>query len=323
MHDHMTRASTNAVIYFYRVYGLFIASDICLDAIEPLNIADVYGGDVDDSGIDVVIRLRDFPEQPVPNMQQLSASCWVAADHLVYQFAESACFYIHNGRFIDVKPNSGGCFATLKLALQGYMLNVVLTQRNKLVLHGTTMEKDGRALVICGASGSGKSSLSAALLRSGYSLVADDLCHINSHLRVELGFDDLKIWQQTATALAINLPQLKPIRPNVPKYSWKLSRQCHAAPAIAAIVILKHSEQSTLNLYELTGMDKLMPLVGEIYQPWVGKAMQLRQQQIGQLAGYAANLRVYVLERPVGALDITQLQDHADLINRTFELNAD
>ena len=43
-------------------------------------------------------------------------------------------------------------------------------------IHATAVAVDGRALLICGASGAGKSGLAAEMLALGAGLVADDLC---------------------------------------------------------------------------------------------------------------------------------------------------
>ncbi|MBV0913191.1 HPr kinase/phosphorylase [Anianabacter salinae] len=45
---------------------------------------------------------------------------------------------------------------------------------NSLILHATTVALDGRALILAGASGSGKSSLALELISRGCALVADD-----------------------------------------------------------------------------------------------------------------------------------------------------
>jgi serine kinase of HPr protein (carbohydrate metabolism regulator) len=45
-------------------------------------------------------------------------------------------------------------------------------------VHASTVAKDGRAVLISGASGSGKSDLALRLLDRGFSLVSDDQTHV-------------------------------------------------------------------------------------------------------------------------------------------------
>ena len=52
------------------------------------------------------------------------------------------------------------------------------TAHHYLVLHGAVVERDGRALVLLGRTGSGKSTLCAALTISGWRLLSDELTMI-------------------------------------------------------------------------------------------------------------------------------------------------
>ncbi len=53
-------------------------------------------------------------------------------------------------------------------------LQMALGQRRYLLLHASTVERDGRALVMTGMSGSGKSTLSALLMARGWRFMGDE-----------------------------------------------------------------------------------------------------------------------------------------------------
>jgi len=53
--------------------------------------------------------------------------------------------------------------------------SVLLTARGREALHASVVARDGRAVAVAGASGSGKSTAALALLDSGWSLVSDDI----------------------------------------------------------------------------------------------------------------------------------------------------
>jgi HprK-related kinase A len=53
-------------------------------------------------------------------------------------------------------------------------LQMALGQRRFLLLHASTVERDGKALIMTGVSGSGKSTLSALLMARGWRLMGDE-----------------------------------------------------------------------------------------------------------------------------------------------------
>jgi HprK-related kinase A len=62
----------------------------------------------------------------------------------------------------------------LLAAEMGMNLQMALGQKNWLLLHAATVEKDGRALIMTGESGAGKSTLAALLGERGWRLMGDE-----------------------------------------------------------------------------------------------------------------------------------------------------
>ena len=62
----------------------------------------------------------------------------------------------------------------LLAAEMGMNLQMALGQRNWLLLHAASVEKDGRALILTGESGAGKSTLAALLGERGWRLLGDE-----------------------------------------------------------------------------------------------------------------------------------------------------
>lgn len=63
--------------------------------------------------------------------------------------------------------------------LVAYALPLVLGDAGVLVLHGAAAALDGRALVVCGPSGRGKSSIVVGLVDAGWRAVTEDLCALD------------------------------------------------------------------------------------------------------------------------------------------------
>ncbi len=62
----------------------------------------------------------------------------------------------------------------LLAAEMGMNLQMALGQKDHLLLHAATVEKDGRALILTGESGAGKSTLAAMLGERGWRLMGDE-----------------------------------------------------------------------------------------------------------------------------------------------------
>lgn len=62
----------------------------------------------------------------------------------------------------------------LLAAEMGMNLQMALGQKNWLLLHAATVEKDGRAVILTGESGAGKSTLAALLGERGWRLMGDE-----------------------------------------------------------------------------------------------------------------------------------------------------
>ena len=62
----------------------------------------------------------------------------------------------------------------LLAAEMGMNLQMALGQKQYLLLHASSVEKDGRALIMTGESGAGKSTLAALLSERGWRLLGDE-----------------------------------------------------------------------------------------------------------------------------------------------------
>ena len=56
------------------------------------------------------------------------------------------------------------------------MAYLMIEQRYAVAVHAACVSRDGRGLLLCGASGKGKSTLAYACARAGWTYVADDCC---------------------------------------------------------------------------------------------------------------------------------------------------
>jgi hypothetical protein len=88
--------------------------------------------------------------------------------------------------------------------LQGHGLAALLHLRDVPLLHACVVATGGRAIVVCGDGGAGKSTTASAFLQGGYALMSDDLAPLEIHsagVSVHAGYPRLRVFAKTATAL--------------------------------------------------------------------------------------------------------------------------
>lgn len=132
--------------------------------------------------------------------------------------------------------------------------SVLLTARGQEALHASVVARDGQALAVVGASGSGKSTAALALLDRGWELVADDLLTIDGTGRALTGPPFIRLTRDRAVGRAGTWDPAGKLR-----YVPRLSAQ--PVPLSAVIV---HGDRYT-DCQELSGLAALDALLSNIY----------------------------------------------------------
>jgi hypothetical protein len=111
-------------------------------------------------------------------------------------------------REITLEPMTEDARA-LRFAILGPVLAAVLQLRGHPLLHGSGVVRDGRALIIIGPKGAGKSSLAAAFGAIGLSAVNDDVLPLSlapQGVMLTGGFPALKLYPSVREAVVPHWP---------------------------------------------------------------------------------------------------------------------
>jgi len=154
-------------MYEYRNCGLTVTSELELSG---AILAPSSGGSVD-----VRIRRSPVPVQ-LAEVTEFGPDWETGSDHFLLRVPELARFLMTGGRDISVDINADAVKRDVVGFVLGTTFGILMHQRVALVLHGSAVARNDRAIALCGPSGAGKSTLAAALCRQGYSFVTDDLC---------------------------------------------------------------------------------------------------------------------------------------------------
>jgi hypothetical protein len=113
-------------------------------------------------------------------------------------------FLVYEGKKVIVVPAPNATIELIRIYLVGTVMAMVLHQRGCLILHGSGVVIDGKAVAFVGRSGWGKSSIAAALAQMGYPLVSDDIFALDLSSNqpvVYPGFSQYKVSEETAQVL--------------------------------------------------------------------------------------------------------------------------
>lgn len=206
--------------YYYRLYGLLVASDIHL----PLPLLEHVDRPVVDLHME---RSSALPPQPAgESVAETRCYCTAHAGRVIRRLYRGGdgTVLVHAGlgtfavtadaSWVTIYPESDADYAAVGLALTGEVAVLVLQQRLQPCLHTSAVQVSGKTLCFLGSNGDGKSTMAAAFLRHGGSLLTDDILPLRNGIDGILGVPGvpyMKLWQESAEqalAFAGDLPSL-------------------------------------------------------------------------------------------------------------------
>ena len=283
------------MVHFYRISGLSVASDMALPgavAVAP------------DSNAEIRVRFGDVPEAlPEPSA---SGPTWqMHGNRFLLRIPNLVRVLVSGGQDIIVALEEGATAPDAAGYVLGTGFGVLLHQRGALVLHGSAVARDGQAIILCGDSRAGKSTLAAALCREGCEFVADDLCVLTpdgaGRFRVLPDGRQLKLWGQAIAHLGLSDTMGAPVLDGFDKFFVEPAANAGAPPLLSAIYVLRHGSGSRDEaIAGVTAVDAVSLLDRQTYRAELRDEIGTRAQTLTQLAAAASSVGVYLCTRSLG-----------------------
>lgn len=288
--------------YTYSCYGLNITSELALTELETKPTLD--------GAPDVTIRLSDVPASGLPDSTQIAPFIWLRDGAFLFEVPSVARFLISGGSDIAIDPAPGIDEASVRVFLLGSAFGALLLQRGLFVLHGNAIEIDGQCLICVGPSGIGKSTLTAAFIKRGYRVLADDVVPIDNDGVALPGFPRIKLWKDTAKKLEIETAGLSRIRPALEKFNMPLADHFCATPRpVTRICVLSEHHDDTVNITPITRLQKFEVLKANTYRPRFMSGMNLQREHLSQSSALAGKVSMARVQRPKLGFKIDALVD--------------
>ena len=271
----------------YSVFGLRLDSALPLPGLRPAPPAERSGG------AEVVVRRGAVEAPGPPGAYGISGWPGDDADTVVWR-RDTRLRITATEIVVDTADDD---FA--RQCVLGPGLGVLLHRRGHLVLHGSAIDVGGRAVVLVGHKGAGKSTTAAALVARGHRLLTDDLVALGTGGAVLPGPTQMKLWGASSSALGI---ETEPFIDGLDKGVWHGATAAEHATPLALVCALDWGER--LALTPLAGASAFGDVFAHVYAPRFLGA-RAGASLVGRVAGLVGAVRAGRLVRPrdLGAVD--------------------
>jgi hypothetical protein len=309
-------------LYYYRVFGLTVASEYELPELEKIAHSEQT---------DVRIVLGETPPELAgatlcrPHLQ-------IAPQSLLLKVRVAGDFWVRDGQEIVVNPLPDVPAENVRLFLLGSAFGAILYQRGILPIHGSALVYGGQTLILTGVTGAGKSTLAAALVRKGCKLLTDDVAAVTFDSVgmpwVQPAYPQQKLWRDSAAAMELATGRLIRVMADMEKYAVPASGSYQAAPAVLTAIfqLIKPAgeEPGILGLEPVRGVDKLPLILHNVYRPRFVKGLGIQGEHLQRcfrLAEKVKTARVY-RTRELGQLEELAERVFQQLTDDSFEGNG-
>lgn len=277
-------------MFSYRHSGLMVASDIALPEWEAFAAEP-------DGKPDVRIALSDLA----------CPAGWTAAtggnaDCAHFAVEGVGGWQIEQGRRITLFPGLAADPRELRLFTLGSAWGLLGYQRGDAMWHGSAVSVGERTVLFCGDAGEGKSTMAAAMLAAGATLVADDLSRVEPGEGAPVihpSSSRLKLWGEAVDHFGWRERVLHRDFLREDKFHCSVPRHHAGEEAMPLSLVVALETGDTLSLERLTGAAAVAAVLrGTIYRPESIEAMGLWAQQATLAACIVAGCEVVRLIRP-------------------------
>ena len=252
---------------------------------------------------DVTLMKVDEPRRV--QKPEYADSYWqINQNEFAMQVDEVGNFYACGGNRVEYAPADGASRASLEVYLNGSVYGAILHQRRILPMHGSSFIEKGMGIMLCGESGAGKSSLTAAFCLDGAEFLTDDVTPIvfkNQLPEIMPLSDRIKLWQDCLKQLERKEESLVPIWEGETKYYFPMEKNMRHSVPLEQVFIIETGDFEQVEHSPVTGVEAFSAIRNEVYRWEYLPAMpESEKRYLEQLIIMSSRLRITRIKRPKG-----------------------
>ena len=252
--------SIKARQYRARSFGLLWQSDI--------EIGHFSGDVVCDESADIIVceTAHLIERDPIHRINR----GLVYADGFRFEWNDGVTFDVFNGNRIEYLPGANWT-GVLPWPFYSTITALLLAWRGSLPFHGCAVSIKGQGVLICGESGAGKSSLTAALIAEGAQFISDDLSVVEpdkdgTGWNLVMGRPGIRLFPSVGRWFFGNAITPLPNDPRDKVIALPASNPDESPVPLSQIIFLGGPEKP------LSAIDRFMRLRKNLFRPnWLGK----------------------------------------------------
>lgn len=237
--------------YYYSVYNLLIESELLLpnlqtidktpDAINPVTIS--YGT-VGKEGL-------HLPAHQGFAYQATRTEFWL-------NIPSVARFLVSNGTSITIELTDGVDEESIHAFLLNTCMEVLLRQRQLIVMPGFAFKMGDYGISFLGGSGLGQSMLQGLFYKRGHSFLAGNFITLNDQGDILPGVAQVEFWPLVVSSLKLETFAIKTLRPTIKKWVFPLKQHYYSSPLpLKCIYTLKMHQQPDVVFSKIDEAHKL------------------------------------------------------------------
>ena len=293
--------------YSYNAFGLKIISELELPELQPTDESGVY---------DIKISLGKVPVALAH--PKITGIRFERNEHEFLLNVLNVAGYYASANEIVIRQYNDSDLDSVRIFLYTSVFPAILILNKYLPIQASALERGGKAFLIAGEDGAGKSSIAGALNKRGYNIISDDISVIVSTADCYKALPGIVfpiLWENTIKHLGKEINEFKKVRPVINRYWFNdISTEFNNEHNLTKIFFLKENNCDNVECKEVvTDKEKHSLLIEKTAGGNFLFGNENKELQLKQCEGIVRDISMWEICRPA---DMDTIDETISLIEK-------